>query len=318
MSMGINVYGQVYIGGLKYNLDKYAHEAQVANRNTWTGELSIPADVTYQDETYTVTSIEWLAFSFCKTLTKVRIPATVRDIIHYAYREDCKNPFHGCSNLEVIEVDADNQWMCSVDGALFNKDKTWLYCYPPGARQTVYSVPEGVMVICGDAFAYNPYLVKVTMPNSVTRMSFDIFSNCKSLESVKLSENISHIPARAFESCESLRYLDIPDNVTSFSESVFRWSPIETLVIRGVFPGGLRKDTFDAMDGTVIYVQPSEIEKFKKVYSGTVLPLDALSVGSFIDDTNSGSTNCFDLQGRRLPSPPAKGIYIQNGKKVVR
>lgn len=32
---------------------------------------------------------------------------------------------------------------------------------------------------------------------------------------------------------------------------------------------------------------------------------------------DSSSANLFDLQGRRLATPPTKGIYIQNGKKIV-
>jgi hypothetical protein len=60
----------------------------------------------------------------------------------------------------------------------------------------------------------------------------------------------------------------------SFEERVFSWSPIKTIVIRGTFPEGLRSDTFYFMDDEVIiYVQPSEIEKFKKVFKGTVLSL---------------------------------------------
>ena len=318
MFMGMNVFGQTYIGGIGYYLSKDMHEAQVANNNSWTGELSIPAKVIYQGEAYTVTSIEWLAFNFCKTLTKVRIPATVRDIEHYAYNEECKNPFYGCTSLESIEVDEDNQWMCSVDGVLFNKDKTRLYSYPPGARMPSYTVPEGVTMMCGSAFAFNSHLTEVVLPNSVTRMAFSAFANCKSLKLIKISQSISHIPASAFESCVSLRYLDIPESVSSFSENVFRWSPIEKLVIRGTFPGGLRKDTFSLMEGAVIYVQRSEVEKFKKVYSGTVLPLDYLNVRSVIDNMNTSTLDCFDLQGRRLANPPAKGVYIRDGKKVVR
>ena len=173
-------------------------------------------------------------------------------------------------------------------------------------------------MMCGSAFAFNSHLTEVVLPNSVTRMAFSAFANCKSLKLIKISQSISHIPASAFESCVSLRYLDIPESVSSFSENVFRWSPIEKLVIRGTFPGGLRKDTFSLMEGAVIYVQRSEVEKFKKVYSGTVLPLDYLNVRSVIDNMNTSTLDCFDLQGRRLAAPPAKGVYIRDGKKVVR
>ena len=265
----------VTIDGLLFKLSEATNTAMVANGNTWNGELVIPEEVNYEGKSYTVDRIEWMAFDFCKTLTKVRIPKTIVDIKHYANYEDCKNPFRGCTSLESIEVDEANPNMCSVDGVLFNKDTTWLFCYPAGLRNETYTVPDGVTTLGGDAFAYNPYLLSVHMPNSVTRMAFGIFSNCNSLKSVQLSENIKYIAAYAFESCDNLRFLDIPESVTGFAESVFRWSPLETILIRGTFPSGLRNDTFYGLDKerTVIYCYPSEIDKFKTVFKGTVLPL---------------------------------------------
>lgn len=265
---------KVAIDGLTYKLNQGTHTAMVANSNSWEGELDIPEQVVYDDETYTVDRIEWLAFDFCKTLTKVRIPKTVVKIQHYDGNEECKNPFRNCTSLESIEVDEANPSMCSINGVLFSKDKTQLYCYPAGAKRGTYSVPDGVKWLCAEAFAFNSYLTSINMPNSVTNMCFGTFCCCKSLNSIRLSENIKRISAWTFEKCESLHFLDFPESVMSFAESVFRWSPIKTIVIRGTFPEGLRSDTFYFMDDEVIiYVQPSEVEKFKKVFTGTVLPL---------------------------------------------
>ena len=311
----------VIIDGLQYRVDSRKHTVTVDDENTWDGELIIPEQVTYKDETYTVNGIKVGAFPFCKTLTKVRIPKTVVEIWHYAQREDCKNPFFACTSLESIEVDEANPSMCSVDGVLFNKDMTRLFCYPAGARNETYIVPDGVTWLGGDAFAYNPYLRSVQMPNSVTYMSFGIFANCKSLKSVRLSENITHIAASTFESCDNLSFLDIPESVKSFEESVFRWTPLNTIIIRGTFPDGLRYDTFYAMDveRTVIYCQPSEIDKFKKVFKGIVLPLNDYQTGIAAQKIETAqSPQCHDLQGRRLSYQPQKGIYIQNGKKILK
>ena len=71
-------------------------------------------------------------------------------------------------------------------------------------------------------------------------------------------------------------------------------------------------------EDAVIYVKKSEIEKFKKVFSGTVLPLEEY-VASDIKSpgVNDADTSSFyDLTGRPVAAP-AKGIYIQNGKKVL-
>lgn len=315
---GIGVKAQTEIDGLKYML-RSDHTAMVANGNQWEGELDIPEYVTHDGETYTVNSIEWVAFMNCETLTRVRIPKTIASIEHYAGWEDCKNPFIGCTSLEAIEVDEENLWMCAVDGVLFNKDKTWLYCYPAGAIQESYNVPESVECIGMSAFSHNSYLTEVYMPNSVTRMCSGAFAYCKRLSSIRLSESLGYIPAYTFEKCESLHFLDIPENVRGFAESVFRWSPIKTLVIRGTFDE-LRKDTFYCVDDElVMYVQETEIEKFRKVFSGSVMPLEEyyiVGIGSLTANTVKESCT-FDLMGCPLNVPPAKGVYIQNGKKVL-
>ena len=173
----------VTIGGLMYKLNKQKLSAMVANGNKWEGELVIPEQVTHEGETYTVDKIE------------------VTDIVHYALWDECKNPFYGCTSLESIEVDEANPSMCSVDGVLFNKDRTRLYCYPAGARNESYSVPQSVTWLGMDAFARNAYLLSVEVPNSVTFISAGTFSGCRNLNAVKLSKNIRHIAAYTFENC---------------------------------------------------------------------------------------------------------------------
>ena len=310
----------VNIDGLLYKLSETTHTAMVANENSWEGELVIPEQVNYEGNSYVVNRIEWCAFDNCKTLTKVRIPKTVSDIRHYAQWEDCKNPFFGCTALESIEVDEGNPNMCSVDGVLFNKDMTRLFCYPAGARNETYIVPDGVTWLGMDAFARNPYLLSVKMPNSVTYMSGGVYSECVNLKTVRLSESLEYFPAYSFDRCESMKILDIPESVQGFGEGVFRWTHFEKIVIRGTFPYGLHYETFYLMDdATILYVQPSEIEKFKNLttFHGTVLPLEEYTDVKPIE-LHQPSYSVFDLQGRRLDSQPTnKGIYIQNGKKVV-
>ena len=316
---GIGMKAQTEIDGLKYILHS-DHTAMVANNNQWEGELDIPEQVTCDGETYIVNSIEWVAFENCETLTRVRIPKTIASIEHYAGWEDCKNPFAGCTSLEAIEVDEENLWMCAVDGVLFNKDKTWLYCYPAGATQENYNIPESVECIGMSAFSHNSHLTEVYMPNSVTRMCGGAFAYCKRLSFVRLSESLGYVAAYTFEKCESLHFLDIPVKVGGFAESVFRWSPIKTLVIRGTFDE-LRKDTFYFMDDElVMYVQKTEVEKFQKVFSGSVLPLEAYDEITGIDNPTVKTvktSRTFNLSGQPVNVMPHRGIVIQNGKKVL-
>ncbi|MBR5061021.1 MAG: leucine-rich repeat domain-containing protein [Prevotella sp.] len=316
IAMCVKAYSNVTIDGLNYDLYQSAKTAMLLNYNKWEGELEIPSEVTYEGNTYTVTSMSWLAFYNCKTLTKVKIPKTIQHIYHINAYPDCKNPFTGCTSLEAIEVDEENLWMCSIDGALFNKDKTMLYCYPVGAKRESYTVPEGVTWIGGAAFANDSSLVSVQLPNTLTYMSFSIFADCTSLEEVSIPNSLTYIAASTFEHCYSLKWLDIPANITIFGENVFRGCTFKALVFRGVFDEDLRKDTFYSLgSSTIIYAQPSEIYKFQKVFSGTVLPLENYVPTDIPNiEREQNSYLMYDLNGR-ITTLPQKGIYIQNGKK---
>ena len=316
----------VTIDGLNYHLFADTHEAVINVGNTWSGELDIPSEVNYNGETYTVTGMTSLAFNGCNELTKVRIPKTIEHIIHHVLSDDGKtgavspdnmNPFVWCYSLESIVVDEENPSMSSEEGVLYSKDRTRLYGYPAGKRQEEYVIPESVTWIGSDAISYNNYLSSLTIPNSVTYCG-GICNNCKNIKTVRLSENITYIPAYSFDKCESLRFLDIPESVQGFGESVFRWTHFEKIVIRGTFPNGLRNDTFAIMDdATILYVQQSEINKFKKVFPGTVLPLEEYTSDINQMKIHQPSAIVYDLQGRRLTGEPGKGIYIQNGRKMV-
>ncbi len=317
----------VTIDGLKYHLFSDTHEAMIDYGNTWSGELNLPSEVNYNGETYTITGISWGAFGNCIELTKVRIPKTIIKVINRSYPDDpslegavspdCKNPFFRCTSLECIEVDEDNPAMCSVDGILFSKDKTELYCYPAGMQHEEFSIPENVTWIGCGAIADNNYLSSLIMPNSVTYCG-GICDNCVNLKNIKLSESLTYLVDYAFDNCVSLKFLEIPESIQEFGAGVFRWTHFEKIVIRGTFPNGLRRDSFYCMDdATILYVQQSEIEKFKRFFSGTVLPLEEYTDNIEQIEIHQPSAPLYDLQGRRLSDKPDKGLYIQNGKKYV-
>ena len=95
---------------------------------------------------------------------------------------------------------------------------------------------------------------------------------------------------------------------------------LKTLFIRGkILDRYLESGIFRNMGTkTVVYVPDSEVEKYKKIYDGPVYPLSSSMTGIYIVTSSSETQpTLHDLQGRRLTQKPAKGVYIQNGKKVV-
>ena len=89
----------VEIGGIYYNL--YSHgdvytATVTSGSNKYSGDIKILESFTYEDITYSVTSIGSSAFRGCSGLTSVTIPNSVTSIGDYA--------FYNCSGLTSITI----------------------------------------------------------------------------------------------------------------------------------------------------------------------------------------------------------------------
>ncbi len=177
------------------------------------------------------------AFEYCKKLTTVTIPDSVKII--------GKGPFVNCESLKSINVDADNEYFSSVDGNLFNKEKTTLTQYCAGKTNTSYIIPSGVTTIGAYAFSYCYILTSVTIPDgvttigeyafnwctrlsgmtipdSVTTIGESAFYYCSGMVNVKMSDGVTTIGKSAFEYCKGITSITIPDGVTVIEDNVFK------------------------------------------------------------------------------------------------
>lgn len=293
---------KVTIDGLKYYLIKTMQQA-ILESNKCEGELRIPAEVEYNGTVYPVTGLFRYAFCHSENMTKVFIPKTVKNLEYSSGETIHFNPFNKCANLESIEVDEENPYLCSVDGVLMNKEKTVIVKYPEGAKQSSYIMPQSVTQIQDCAFADNVYL-----------------------KSLSISPNVYRIGIYAFYGYKNMTTLDIPESVHIINSgeysSAFCESKFDSLIIRGIIdPEYMTAGLFYGLDTqTKIYVQPSEVEKFQKIYKGKVYPLlpSGEPTGIREHDKPSPATETFDLLGRSMKDKSHIGVYIQKGKKVVK
>ena len=160
-----------------------------------------------------VTSIGDCAFSNCTRLTSVIIPDSVTSIGSGA--------FLGCASLTSIEVSDNNKNYSSIDGVLFNKEKSELITYLAGKTDSEYAIPNSVTSIGYGAFYCCTRLTSITIPNSVTSIGNYAFENCTRLTSVTIPDSVTSIGDNAFYDCESLASVTIPDSVTSIGDSAF-------------------------------------------------------------------------------------------------
>ena len=181
-----------------------------------------------------VTSIGDYTFYGCSSLTSINIPDSIASIGSYAFRgcsslTSIKIPksvvridssAFSSSGLASITVDSRNLEYSSVDGVLFNKNKTQLVTHPAG-KGISYSIPNGVTSISSYAFSGCSSLTSITIPNSVTSIGYCAFEDCSSLTSITIPNNVTSIGYCAFEDCSSLTSVTIPNSVTSIGSYAF-------------------------------------------------------------------------------------------------
>ena len=221
---------------------------------------------------YKVTEIGWSAFGNCTGLTSVSIPNSVKRIDYYAFigctgLKSVTIPnsvtnigggaFFGCTGLKSVTVDKNNKNYTSVDGVLFNKNKTEILKYPSAKDSSSYVIPSSVTEIGDSAFYGCTGLKSVTIPSSVTGIYSYAFYCCTGLKSITVDKNnknyasedgvlfnkdkteiliypsakdsssyvipssVTKIREDAFAKCIGLTTIKIPQSVTNIAESMW-------------------------------------------------------------------------------------------------
>ena len=160
-----------------------------------------------------ITGIGNYVFYGCSSLTDISLPDSITSI--------GKSAFERCWHLTEINVSAGNGSYCSVDGVLFNADKTEIIKYPEGKSNTDYQIPDSVTSIGDSSFYDCDNLTDVTIPDSVTSIGTSAFGNCSKLKSIVIPKNVKSINDDTFSCCTSLTSLTISDGVTSIGQTAF-------------------------------------------------------------------------------------------------
>ena len=283
------------IGGAPwYNLRQYIKKVAIQNGVQAIGDCAfsrctLMTSVMIPDS---VTSIGEYAFSGCSGLTSVTIPKGVTRIENSAFR-DCASltsvtiprsvtsigayVFSG-GNI-YLNVDPDNSAYCSIDGALYSKDRTVLECagkitggrfiiptqvtcigdgaFMSCRNLTSVTIPDSVTSICRGAFSGCSNLASVTIPDSVTYLDAAVFVNCTALQSVKIPDGVDFIQPDTFNNCTALTSVTIPDSVTFIGQYAFSGcSGLTSVKIpNGVF--GIREHAFHGCTSLTSVTIPS-------------------------------------------------------------
>ena len=186
----------------------------------------------------TLITIESNAFESCSNLSAIAIPDSVtalKDNTFYncvvlknvAIGSGCKSisstAFSNTTALEKITVSDDNTSYASVDGVLYNKNKTTLVLYPK-SRKGEFVVPDTVTTIADRAFENCYGLTGITIGKNVKTIGTYAFQNCSALTKAvfKDSDSINKtIGNYAFYNCKALTDIDFGNTVTSIGSYAF-------------------------------------------------------------------------------------------------
>lgn len=137
------------------------------------------------------------AFKDCFDITKIIIPA------HLWYLG--KNAFINTNSLQEIEVSENNQYFSSLNGVLYNKDKTTLIKYPSSRVNVEITLPASVKVIGERAFDRCHNIVVITMGSNLEEIKKYAFYNCRELTTIHYQNNNVKIDKEAFIECPKLK-----------------------------------------------------------------------------------------------------------------
>ena len=134
-------------------------------------------------------------------------------------------------NLISINVRPDNPFFISVDGVLFNKDKTALVLFPAG-RKGNYVIPDSISKIGEYAFYSCSGLTSVNLPESVVSIGRQAFRST-GLTSINIPKAVVEIGEENFPGC----FITVhPDNPAFTSEDGILFNKAKTKLIS--FPKG--------------------------------------------------------------------------------
>ena len=220
-----------------------------------------------------VTTIGYIAFLNCSSLTSITIPNNVTSIGSLAFR-NCSNltrvtipdsvtavdsgAFTNCSSLQKFRGKfASEDGRCLIVNGVLNS-------FAP-AGLTEYTITDSVTTIGSSAFYYCQNLTSVTIPNSVTSIEYMAFSDCSNLTNVTISDRVIWIKESAFYGCKSLTSVTIPKSVMDIEQGAFsHCSSLTNVYCKPTLPPGEGWDIFDYnISGRKIYVPTGSVTAYK-------------------------------------------------------
>ena len=206
-----------------------------------------------------MTEINRRLFDRNQKITSVEIPGTVKKIgdrafadcsaleeviLHEGIEEIGGNVFSGTRIRHLICPDSIRKirgwafFRLELDAPVTNASKTMLIYWPPNLITASCSVPQGIEVICTQAFSDAPDLKELNLPDSLRRIESRAFIHCGFRE-ITIPASVCFIASDAFLDCQQLETVSILNPAAEVIPGAFagcralkeiRWAGNRTLI----------------------------------------------------------------------------------------
>ena len=200
---GICVYAHDFeVDGIYYKFNRFKTSVRVTSPESsdfkeYSGDVVIPATVTYEDVAYDVVQIDYNAFSSCTALTSVVIGENITYIP--------EGVFSGCVNLESIKVSEGNlNYNSRNDCNAIIRSSALLH----GCQNTV--IPQDVTTIEARAFEGMTNLKSIVIPSQVIIIYDMAFAGCTGLTEIYCEGYPPTISYNTFENVDRTIPIRVP------------------------------------------------------------------------------------------------------------
>ena len=242
------------------------------------GEMPEGTHLSIKEGTLSITE---QAFALCSGLVSVTIPEGITTIEELA--------FGGCSSLVSVKL------------------------------------PESLTSIGSSVFYDCVSLSSIDIPSGTTKIGSGAFARCRSLTSIAIPEGSWYIYPNTFSGCDNLAAVVLPESLRNIDSFAFMGcSGLQSIVCNAPAPPSYGQRVFYGVEkqNCKLYVPKGCEEAYRN--AGEWKDFYIVEMGAGIESLTPSPSprekeTVYDLSGRRLNSKfkNNKGIYIQNGKKVV-
>lgn len=315
----------IEIDGIYYIIENSATVTK--NPNKYSGDIVIPASVTYEGNNYLVKRIDAYAFSDSNDLISIVLPEGLNYIDVYAFQR-CSRlsyielpnsinfignfAFSGCSSLKSINIPSNDDYYyiggefdeSGITSIIIPSNITEINGFIGCSELKSVDIPKTVIKIGELAFNGCSKLEKISVES--TNQIYDSRENCNAIvetktnkivvgcKNTKIPESVNTIGICAFYGCSELTELYIPDNIHTIGrQAFFGCTGLTNLELpESVISIGM--NAFNACENIISITLPKSIEDITSAFPNCT-NLKSIDIPENITNISDAFTGCSSL-----------------------